>query len=100
MEIIFLVVILIILLTGLAGIFLFLKNRLSQPKTDDQSLLLLQNQINEISRTLDLRLGESTRAIQIQFGENSKIIKDVSEKLIHLNETNKQVMNFADQLKN
>lgn len=71
-----------------------------QRKPDDsQSLVLIQNQMNEITRTLDAKLGESTRAIREQFGESAKIIKDVTENLTRLQETNKQVVNFADQLK-
>ncbi|MCL4404039.1 DNA recombination protein RmuC [Patescibacteria group bacterium] len=67
---------------------------------DGQSLVLLQNQMNEITRTLDAKLSESTRAIQSQFGQSAKIIKDVTERLTKLDETNRQVVNFADQLKN
>ncbi len=66
---------------------------------DGQSLVLLQNQMNEITRTLDTKLAESTRAIQHQFGESAKIVKDVTERLTKLDETNRQVVNFADQLK-
>ncbi|MBM3250749.1 MAG: DNA recombination protein RmuC, partial [Candidatus Nealsonbacteria bacterium] len=40
------------------------------------------------------------RAIQTQFGQSAKIIQDVTEKLTRLDETNKQVVGFADQLRN
>ncbi len=36
--------------------------------------------------------------ITFQFGESSKLIKDVTEKLTKLDETNRQVVGFADQL--
>jgi len=65
---------------------------------DDQSMLMLQNQINEINKTLDNKLGESTKMLQQQFGQSATIIKDVTERLTKLDETNKQVVNFADQL--
>lgn len=61
---------------------------------------MLQNQINEITRTVDARLGESTQMLQSQFHQSSRIIQDVTEKLTKLDETNKQVVGFADQLKN
>lgn len=99
MEIFFLVILSIAVLVGFWLIFSFLKKQQKTP-ADNQGLLLLQNQINEISRTLDMKLGESTRAIQRQFGESAKIIRDVTERLVRLDETNKQVVNFADQLKN
>ena len=75
--------------------------RLTQKKPDDaQAVILLQNQLSELRHTLDMKLGESTRAIREQFGESAKIIKDVTENLTRLQETNKQVVSFADQLKN
>ncbi|MFH0806187.1 MAG: DNA recombination protein RmuC [Candidatus Brennerbacteria bacterium] len=82
------------------GFYAIWKMIQEQKKPDDaQSLVLIQNQMNEITRTLDMKLGESTRAIREQFGESAKIIKDVTENLTRLQETNKQVVGFADQLK-
>jgi DNA recombination protein RmuC len=56
--------------------------------------------LNEITRALDTKLGESHQATQAQFERSITIIRDVTEKLTKLDETNKQVINFADQLKN
>ena len=99
MEIIFLIVILLVLSGGLAAIFILLRNYL-QKKSGDQSLILLQNQINEISRTLDNKLGESTRFIQRQFGESTKIIKEITRELTKVGEGQKQVVDIAKQLDN
>jgi DNA recombination protein RmuC len=87
------------LLLILGGFFLVLK-RLERKgeSAESQSLLLIQNQINELNRTVDSKLQESTRTMQRQFGESAKIIRDVTEKLTRLDETNKQVVDFADQL--
>ncbi|MFH1367362.1 MAG: DNA recombination protein RmuC [Patescibacteria group bacterium] len=74
-----------------------LKN-LGETKKDDQSLLMLQNQISEINRTLDTKLGESTKMFASQRSEDNKIIKDITERLTKLDETNKQVLEFSDQL--
>ena len=71
-----------------------------EPKKDDGQLLMLQQQINHISQTLDLKLSESNKSQQFQFAESSKIIGDVRERLAKLDETNKQVVNFAGQLQN
>src|SRR3989344_1385584 len=65
----------------------FLLSRNQKKAEGDQSLVLLKNQISEITRMLDLRLGES-----------AKIIRDVTDRLAKLDETNRQVVNFADQL--
>lgn len=76
---------------------LFYRPKDGEPKKD--SLLLIQNQINEISRTIDNRLGDFSKFSQTQIGENSKIVREVTEKLTRLDETNKQVVGFADQLR-
>ena len=78
-------------------------------KQDNKSLLLLQNQLNELNRTLDSKLGDSTRVIQQQFaqstkiiqgisGQSQKVISEVAEKLTKLDDTNKQVVGFTEQL--
>jgi DNA recombination protein RmuC len=70
----------------------------NKPKDDGQSLLLIQNQIGELNRTLDSKLKETSEAAKFQFGESAKIIRDVTERLTKLDETNRQVVGFADQL--
>ncbi|MEK7608506.1 MAG: DNA recombination protein RmuC [Patescibacteria group bacterium] len=74
------------------------KNTSEKPRDDSQSMLLLQNQIAELNRTLDMKLRETGDRAERQFGESAKIIKDVTERLTKLDETNRQVVNFADQL--
>ena len=88
--------ILIVFVIGLVvGIFLLLKKK---PEKQSDALVILQQQMNHITQVLDSKLSESTKAIQTQFGQSAKIIQDVTEKLTRLDETNKQVMGFADQL--
>jgi DNA recombination protein RmuC len=98
MEIL-LTIILIILVVGLAVIF-FLLFKLNKEKTDDQSLVMLQNQINEINKTLGTSLADTQKTMQRQFGQNAKIIQEVTERLTKLDETNKQVMSYSEQLNN
>ncbi len=90
---------LIILVAGLAVIF-FLLFKLNKEKTDDQSLVMLQNQINEINKTLGTSLADTQKTMQRQFGQNAKIIQEVTERLTKLDETNKQVMGYSEQLNN
>lgn len=96
MDILFLVLIFAALV---ALIVLMVRRRGPEPK-DGQSLLLLQNQINEISRTLDTKLGESTRVLQRQFGESSKLIKEITQELTKVGEGQRQVVDVAKQLEN
>src|SRR3972149_1698117 len=65
----------------------------------NEGMLMLQNQMNELARKLDRGLGQSTDIIQKQFGESAKIIREVTERLTKLDETNRQVVNFAEQLR-
>lgn len=80
------------------AILVWLISRRQKPQ-DNQSLVLLQNQVQEIARTLDRNMGESHKSMQVQFQQSTKIIQDVTERLTKLDETNRQVMGFADQLK-
>ncbi len=106
---IFLAIILGVLVVGFIATFLLLKGQRKE-QAPDQSLVMLQNQMNEIGRILDTKLGqvasesrhavsEVSRAMQQQFGQSAKISGEVTEKLTRLDETNRQVVGFADQLK-
>lgn len=100
MEIQFLFVALL-LAAGFLAIFYFLNKKISVLKeagTDEKSLLMLQQQINQISEQLNRGLTDSTKAIQEQFKTSADIVKEVTEKLTKLDETNKQVVNVAMQL--
>jgi len=108
-----LTIILIVLIVGIAAAVLLLLNRmkeLQKPKEDSQALQFLQNQLHDLSRTLDAKLGESTKMMQEQFGQSSKVIqgitgqshqilKDVTERLTKLDETNKQVAGVGEQIR-
>ncbi len=90
-----------ILIAGFAALFYYLKTQVverPQPKEDDKSLLLLQQQLAQVSEQLSKGMVESNRSVQEQFRASSNIIKDVTEKLSNLENTNKQVLGIADQL--
>jgi len=99
MEIFFFIVILIVVTLGLWIILRALKKQ-SEKKPDGQSLLLLQNQMNELTRTMDAKLGESSKAIRDQFGESAKIVKEITQELMKVGEGQKQMANVANDLKN
>jgi len=96
-------------------------------KEEEKNVAVLQNQISELTRQLNdrmketnQRLDQSNQAINQQLQESNKMlqksfamsnqtmskinetaantIKEVTEKLTKLDETNKQVVNFATQL--
>lgn len=65
----------------------------------DEKLSSLDKNNVEMARTLQQGLGSTVSTIQKQFGDSAKIIQDVTERLTKLDETNRQVVGFADQLK-
>jgi len=94
---IYLIIILLIVIAGFIALF-FMINKINQGKKDDQSLLMLQNQINELNKALGDGMATTHQTIQQQFGQSTKIIQEVTERLTKLGETNKQIVGFAEQL--
>ena len=107
----------ILLLFGLAvlGFFLYRLSRTLTERGNSRSdgTLLLQQQLQELARTLDAKMGETTRtmhrAVETQFSESQKLIRDinreVNEQLTNVvrgvsqvSESSKQVFTVAEQL--
>lgn len=91
------------IILGIIIAFLLLKkNEKPEEKKDDTGLQLLLSQMNELTRTIDNKLSESqkemTQSMRYQSSETSRIISDITEKITRLDETNKQVVGFTDQL--
>ena len=74
----------------------------SKNKGGSEGVVLLNDRIAELSRVMDDRLEKTSRSMQesmkTQMSESFKLIKDVTEGLTKLDETNRQVVSFADQL--
>lgn len=114
--------ILVILIIGLnAGILFFvLRKKQEVPKTDDGSMKLLLEQMNEISRVVDRRVGELNKTVDAKIGETNRTMTDsmknqfsesqklvdqflrelghMTEKVTRVEETGKQMIGFANQL--
>jgi DNA recombination protein RmuC len=100
------VVVIVIVIVLAFALFSRLQKQLGEGKAGDQSLLLIQNQLNELTRTLDAKLGDSNKVLREQFNESAKITKEITQdlgrvqkELALVGESNKQVMNITDQLK-
>jgi len=97
------VIIVLLILQGVGFWFFFKRSQREEPKGND-GLVLLQQQMQELTRTLDTRVSESSKQMQEsvhrQLSESTRIIKEVTEGLTKLDETNRQVVSFADQLQN
>lgn len=101
----------------IAAIYFLLKKFIpkTEERKDDQSMMLLQSQINDIAKMLDTKLTHSREemqstfsrsreemqaAVRTQFSESQKLIKDITEQIAQVQESNKQVFTIADQLQN
>lgn len=91
----------LVLAANIVLLVLFMRSR---NKTDDQSTLLLQQQLHNLRDTVDARLTESSKtvqqSVQHQLSESAKLIREVTSGLTKLDETNRQVVSFADELQN
>lgn len=107
------IVIIVLLIVNLALLaFLFLRPR---TREDGQSLILLQNQLQDLSRAVEHKLGEGTNrmfeSMRSQFGESQRLATDIRD-LVHkqltevargvaeTNASTKQVFTIAEQLQN
>jgi DNA recombination protein RmuC len=94
-----LIIILVLVLAAVGAlIYITLKRKPQEKPQDNSAMVMMQEQLKEIRQTLDTKMGDSAKIMQQQFSQSAKIIRDVTERLTKLDETNKQVMGVADQL--
>lgn len=90
----------LILLLNIWLILKLTRSKSGGEKSEGMNLLLTQ--LNELTRTVDHKMTESARtmneSVRAQFSESAKLIKEVTQGLTKLDETNRQVVSFADQL--
>ncbi len=76
----------------------------SQAPKDREGLVLLQNQLQDLSRSLEQRLGEGTdrmfESMKTQFGESSRLIREITQEITSVKEIGRQTGKFAEQLQN
>jgi DNA recombination protein RmuC len=93
----------ILLTVNIVMVAFVLKKRHTKEESGEGLQLLLQ-QMNELSRTVDTKMGDTAKtmheSLQRQSHESNRIVRDVTEGLTQLQESNKQVLSFADQLQN
>ncbi|MFA6158106.1 MAG: DNA recombination protein RmuC [Candidatus Paceibacterota bacterium] len=107
-----------LILAAINGAILFfvLRKKPTEAPKDDVAMKLLLEQMNELNRTVDKKIGETSRSIsesmRDQRNESQKVagdsqrniekfiqeIKSMTEKVTRVEETGKQMVGFADQL--
>ncbi len=99
----FILVIMAVVIAVMA--YFLLRKKSGEKPQDNQAILMIQDQLKEMRQTLqnfgsqvDSKMGDSTKMFQQQFAQSAKIIRDVTERLTKLDDTNKQVMGVANQL--
>ncbi|HEY1041916.1 MAG TPA: DNA recombination protein RmuC [Candidatus Paceibacterota bacterium] len=97
------IVAIVMLLQGI-GLYIVLRRRENDvPKDDGQGLMLLQNQMEKLERSLDARMHESSREIhetvRSQLGESSRLIRDITAEITSVKEIGRETGKFAEQLK-
>lgn len=124
-TVLIILVVIAIIVIIVMGIMLAKKGTRDTAK-EDTGLKLILEQVNELSRTVDRKVGDLTKtvdfkvdgltrtvdtkidqsskstqeSIRTQLSESSKLIREVTQGLTKLDETNRQVVSFADQLQN
>jgi DNA recombination protein RmuC len=122
MEYVNIVITVVVGIGVVVGLFLITRKLegFKKDDTQDQSILLLQKQITGLTKELNDRMTEQNKMVREQMTESnktiqqqfaistknlqavnqatSKIVREVTEKLTMLDDTNKQVVNFAEQL--
>ena len=112
MDILIVAFLVVLALLNVGFFILFTKQK--NKKQDDTGLNLVLQQVNELSRTVDVKLGETHKAMQegsrLQFQESRTLIQDINKEMneqlrnvvkgvTEVGESSKQVFQVADQLK-
>lgn len=102
-------VLIVIALIANVTLILFLIIKSNAKKPDGESTLLQQN-LNHLSdnvnklqdqlkHQIDTKLDKSQDSMTKQLAESAKLVKDVTERLTKLDDTNKRVVDVAEELK-
>jgi len=116
------IILVLAVIAGVVAIIFFVNKKLSslQSKDEGKEILLLQQQMGQLAQTLDQKLSETNRLTKEQLQESTQfmggisrdskdmlhkiseqsqgMVKEVTERLTKLDETNKQVIGFSEQL--
>ena len=109
MDIVILSIVLIVVILGFGAVIAVLNGRLRELKSSS-AVELMKADVTELSRsiaglqqTMGDKLERSNLAVQTsvqrQLSESAKLVADVTQRLTKLDETNRRVVDVADELK-
>jgi DNA recombination protein RmuC len=108
-------VLVLILIGGFGVIFWYIKKGQAGKPEEGQGMVLLQQQLQALTQTMDSKLGESrqemTESVRHQFSQSQQLLREISEQMnkslvdvtreqTKTNEQTKQFMTIAEQLAN
>lgn len=86
---------------GLAAlVYAFHREQTARPGIDPSTLLMLQKQVDSLAQEIRGTMHEQTRQQQTSGHQMTHAVRDVTERLVKLEETNKQILSFSGQLEN
>ena len=96
-------IVLVLLFVQGIGLYLIFRRR-AEPQEEGSGMVLLQQQLQNLERTLDARVSESSRVMQEnshrQFSESARLIKEITQEVTSVKEIGRQTQGFAEQLQN
>ncbi|MBP6858195.1 MAG: DNA recombination protein RmuC [Candidatus Pacebacteria bacterium] len=91
-----------VVIGGLFAYVLLSRKKPVENSEDKTAFTLLLQQMSELQKTVDQKLGDSEKSIaenmRFQSTQSNQIISDITERLTRLDEGNKQVLGFAESL--
>jgi DNA recombination protein RmuC len=109
MDLIILSIVLLVVLVGFSVVIVILNGRLRELK-NTSAVELMKTDVTELARSmanLQQAMGDKLErnslavqtSVQKQLSESSKLVADVTQRLAKLDETNRRVVDVADELK-
>jgi len=104
------IAVIVLLVVNVVLVGLIFAKKKEPPDSDSDSSKLIQQNINHLSdnvgklqdqlkQQIDNKLDKSQESMTRQLATSAKLVKDVTERLTKLDDTNKRVVDVADELK-
>ncbi len=94
----------VIQLISLSLIFGWLNKKNAQAPEDGAGMVLLQQSVQDLAKTLDARVAQSSQqmneTVRSQLGESAKLIREITQEITSVKEIGRQTQSFAEQLQN
>ncbi len=98
MEFVLLSLIAVALLVLIVWLYSFKQELGAKPAIDPAMFVLLQQRVDVLGQELKGSLQENVRSQQQSSHHMTSTVRDVTERLVRLEETNKQILSFSSQL--